>query len=1140
MTQDASSQSKSMEALANRLASLSPEKRALLEKRLKPQANQALAKRTISRVAKRDAAPLSSSQQRVWFLEQLDPNSRAYNLSRILRLTGKLNIAALQQALDTILERHEALRTTFQEVAGNPVQVIGDAKALELPIVDAREWTDDAGQPLSKVALEARLQQFLQQLAHQPFDLANDSMLRGTLIQVAEDEHIFLLSMHHIVSDGWSMGVFNRELNSLYTAFVQAKPSPLPDLPIQYLDFASWQQEWLTGEVLETQLNYWRKELDGAPPLLTLPTDRPRPAIQSFVGNTINFQIDQVLTDRLKDLSQKSGATLYMTLLAAFSVLLSRYSSQEDVMIGSPIANRNHREIEPLIGFFVNTLVLRSRLQGNPTFIELLARVKKSALGAYAHKDIPFEYLTTSLKPERDQSHSLWFQAFFALQNAPSEALDLPDLSVSTIKLKSQAAKFDLTMGMFETSYGMNGVLSYKTDLFDQSTIDRMLENFRVLLSAIVENPQQSVTKLPILTIQDQEKLLTEWSNQSQSELPQPQLLHQLFEAQVENSPAQVAILGEDPENPGTRRALTYQDLNRQANQLAHHLQSIGAGPDVLVGLCVERSAEMLIGLLAILKSGAAYVPLDPNYPRDRIEYMLADAEIKVLVIQTSCLNALPDSSVQTVCFDRDRDAIAQANAANPISAATPENLAYVIYTSGSTGRPKGVMVQHDSLVNFTQSAVTDYGFSEHDRVLQFASISFDAAAEEIYPCLISGGTLVLRNDAMLNSVAQFVETCADWELTVLDLPTAYWQQLVLELATNALTLPASLRLVIIGGERVSPESVRTWQQSVGDVPRLINTYGPTEGTVVSTAYPITTSSPIQNEVPIGKAIINVQTYVLDAHRQIVPIGVPGELYIGGLGLARGYLNRPDLTAAQFIANPFGHIENDRLYKTGDLVRYLANGDLEFLGRIDQQVKIRGFRVELGEVEAALVQHPLVQEAIVEARFDASGSQCLVAYVVDHQAEALSTSELRRFLKVSLPEYMVPSAFVRLADFPLTPSGKVDRQSLPTPDSTARSIDHQFTAPRTPIEQQLSQIWSDLLKQESVSVYDNFFDLGGHSLLATQVVSRIRSAFSIELPLRTLFELPTVAELAEGIDTLRWVHQDNSVASSEDMEEIEF
>ncbi|MBE9029045.1 amino acid adenylation domain-containing protein [filamentous cyanobacterium LEGE 11480] len=1600
--------------------------------------------------------PLSFAQQRLWFLDQLEGQSANYNIPHALRLSGALNVKALERSITEIIARHEVLRTTFPTIAGEPVQVVNAPESLILDIIDL--------QGLQEPELTREARRLARAAAHEPFDLGCDRPIRVKLLQMAPAVHILVVTMHHIVSDGWSMRIFSRELSVLYRDFSQGQSSSLEALPIQYADFAHWQQQWLSDTVLEQQLHYWQQQLYGLPSSLDLPTDRPRPAQQTYNGDRQILTLSPALTESLKALSQKTGATLYMLLLAAFQVLLFRQTWKTDIAVGTTIANRNRQDIENLIGFFANTLVIRTDLGGKPTFLELLDRVKQTTLDAYAHQDLPFEKLVEALKPERNLSYHPIIQIIFSWQNQVRKSLELTDLEVETFPLDSNVAKFDLGLNVIDRGDQLVAAFTYNTDLFEPATIERFAQQFQIILNTIVVQPEQTVTALariktskkhfscvlvgqgsllmpcaetllrhghrieqivssdrivhdwsaerdinaltsskdlvdvldpksfdylfsilnleilppallslpvrgainlhdallpkygglyaPSWAIMHQEaehgitwhwmtegidegdilkqyplsisatetaftlnakcydaalqsfpqliddllhdrisvnpqdldqrsyfnavqrptpgcvvdwswsadaiaalfraldfgayanplglpklyvagdfyvikaieiskystdvapgtvvKIVADWlqiatasqdiivrslstleslpvelstwaiqyqlqagsllpacppelnqtitsteaislrwealwaeqlavleplnlpisahsdatsrlqsqmltlalssvaqtliaeakwhpqdilsaaffaylaritqsnvfdlgftvawefpetaptaifasvvpfrmeinyedafdsiisqvqlqirriqkhqtfyrdvvsrypelsalcNSSIEQQLPvrlalpdrlshyrpssdldfefvidqlgdctfvydaeryrtsdisgilrsfaaflehwllnpdaqlkqlsllstadiaavsqwqQPlleypqQRIDELFEAQVERTPQATALF-----DGSTNQTLTYQELNQQANQVAHYLRSHGVQAESLVGLCLERSTMMIVAILGILKAGGAYLPLDPTYPKQRLDLIVADAQPSLVLTNRRTQMACTITDIPHLCLDADRLAITQFPADNLKPINSLNDLAYVIYTSGSTGKPKGVMIEHGALTNFAIAAQQTYGLSEinstqdksPDRILQFASISFDAAAEEIYPCLISGSTLVLRNDDMLSSVEQFVKTCQTWQLTVLDLPTAYWQQLVLELAANRVVLPVSLRLVIIGGERVAPESIKTWQRMVGDAPQLINTYGPTEATVVATAYAIMSSTRIQNEVPIGQAITNVQTYVLDAYLQPVPIGVPGELYIGGSGLARGYLNRPDLTTERFIAHPFNQADGNRLYKTGDLVRYLPQGDLEFLGRIDQQVKIRGFRVELGEIEAALLQHPDIESVLVDTRTDASASQQLVAYVIA-RGEAPVTSELRNFLKVSLPEYMLPSAFVSLDRWPLTPSGKVDRRALSEIDLAQRAIDQAFIAPQTSIEIQLSQIWSELLQQEQVGVYDNFFELGGHSLLATQVVSRIRAAFSIELPLRTLFESPTIAALA--------------------------
>jgi amino acid adenylation domain-containing protein len=1051
--------------------------------------------------------PLSFAQQRLWFLNQLEGGS-AYNTPVALQLTGYLQVAVLERSLTEIVRRHEALRTNFAGVDGSPMQVIYPPTPVTLAIINL--------QALPKAEQSLEVQRLACEEAQYLFDLTQDSLLRTTLLQLSDQKYVLLLMMHHIVFDGWSTGILLGELSTLYEAFSQGEPSPLPDLPIQYADFAVWQRQWLSGEVLETQLNYWKQQLAGAPPLLELPTDRPRPSVQTYRGNTYEFQLNADLSQKLKSLSQKLGATLFMTLLTAFNILLSRYSGQSDIIVGSPIANRNHSEIESLIGFFVNTLVLRTNLEGNPSFVELLSRVRQVALDAYAHQDLPIERLVEELQPERSLSYSPLFQVMFALQNASIEELGMPGLSITSLQLENVTSKFDLSLSMEETAQQLRGAWEYNIDLFDVATITRMTGHFQTLLEGIVGNPEQEIFELPLLTSTERYQLLEEWNN-TQTEYSQHKCIHQLFQDQVELTPDAVAIVFEDQQ-------LTYRELNARANKLAHYLRTLGVGSEVLVGLCAERSLDMVVGLLGILKAGGAYLPLDPNYPQERLTFMLSDSQVSILLTKQNFISQLLEHKGRAVCLDTDWEVISQHRDDNLSLCVQPCNLAYVIYTSGSTGQPKGVIIKHSSLVNFTEAAKVEYELSECDRVLQFASISFDAAVEEIYPCLTSGGTLVLRTNDMLSSVPEFLNKCRELQLTVLDLPTAYWHQLIYELVNADVMLPESLRLVIIGGEQALPEQVRVWQKRIGAIPRLVNTYGPTEATVVTTLCTLPSYTNLKldgQKVPIGRPISNVQTYILDRYLQPVPIGVPGELYIGGAGLARGYLNARELTQEKFIPNPLGQEEGACLYKTGDLVRYLTSGNIEYLGRFDNQVKIRGFRIELGEIEAVLGKHRKVQQAVVIVREDIPGNKRLVTYVVAKPELVPTDSELRNFLKQKLPDYMIPNAFVMLPSLPLSPNGKVDRRALPAPDASHRNLETGFVAPRIPTEEILAAIWSEVLGLQHISIHDNFFELGGHSLLATQVISRLRKAFCVDLPLRSLFETPTIAKVAQKIEIIR-------------------
>ena len=1040
--------------------------------------------------------PVSFAQQRLWFLDQLLPGNSLYNIPAALRLSGVLNVSALSQSLNEIVRRHEALRTTFITENDQPVQAIASALSLTLPLVDLRE--------LAKTEREAQALRLAIGEAQQPFDLTQGPLLRAKVLQLGEQEYVLLFTMHHIISDGWSMGVLIRELAALYEAFTSGKPSPLPELSIQYVDFAIWQQQWLQGEVLEAQLAYWKQQLAGVPAFLALPTDRPRPPAQTLLGATQSFQLPKSLSVALKALSQREGVTLFMTLLAAFKVLLYRYSGQSDILAGSPIANRNRAEIEGLIGFFVNTLVLRTDLSGSPSFQELLTRVRSATLAAYAHQDLPFEKLVEEIQPERDLSYSPLFQVMFILQNAPMPALELLGLSLSPLEFDSATAKFDLTLSIEDTEFGLKGSLEYNTDLFDATTINRMAGHLLSLLEGIVAHPEQQISTLPMLTQTERHQLLVEWNDTQQNYLHN-KCIHQLFENQVEHTPDSVAVVFGDEQ-------LTYRELNYRANQLAHYLQALGVGPEVLVGICVERSLALVVGLLGILKAGAAYIPLDPGYPKERLSFILEDSKVPVLLTQQRLAQVLSADTTKLVYLDTDSEVIAQKSKENPVNRVATDNLAYVIYTSGSTGKPKGVAIEHHSTVALVDWARGVFTSEDLAGVLASTSICFDLSVFELFVPLSCGGRVVLAENAL------HLPTLPDANNVTLinTVPSAIAELLKVN------GVPASVRTVNLAGEPLQNKLVQQIYQQ-DSIDRVFNLYGPSEDTTYSTFALVNKGN--RNAPSIGRPIANTQIYLLDAYLQPVPIGVPGELHIGGAGLARGYLNQPELTAQKFVVNPFSQEPRERLYKTGDLARYLSDGNIEFLGRIDHQVKIRGFRIELGEIEAVLSQNPNVQEAIVIVWEEVPDDKRLVAYVIPNQDQPPTVNQLRRFLQEQLPEYMIPSTFVFLDTFPLTPNGKVDRRNLPAPEKVRPELESNFVAPRTPSEEMLSSIWAAVLGLESVGVHDNFFELGGHSLLATQVISRVRHAFQIELPLRKLFESPTLAGLAESIETARQAKQ---------------
>ncbi len=1065
-----------------------------------------LAKLLQEKVSQPQIFPMSFAQQRLWFIDQLQPGNFANHIWAALRLTGFLNQAAFLQTLDEIVRRHEVLRTTFSMIEEKPVQVIIPTLRLTLPTINLEE--------LSEVEQEAEVKKLVIQEMQQPFNLSQAPLLRATLLRLSEIEHILVFTMHHIISDGWSVGVLIKEVAALYEAFSKEQPSPLSELPIQYVDFATWQRQWLQGEVLQSQISYWKNQLEGALKLLELPTDYPRPAVSSFQGATYSFELSYELYVALNKLSQQHGSTLFMTLLAAFQTLLWRYTGSEDIIVGSPIANRDRTELEGLIGFFANTITLRTNLAGNPTFEELLTRVRKVALGAYAHQDLPFDLLVEELQPQRNLSYTPVFQVMFVLQNTPMSALELPDLTISLLAIDNGSAKFDLTLEVTETPQKLFANLEFNTDLFEESTIKRMAGHFQTLLKEIIANPKLRLSELSLLTESEKRQLLLEW-NDTQAEYPQQQCIHQLFEAQVERTPDSIAVVFEDQQ-------LTYRELNTRANQLAHYLQALGVKPEVLVGICVERSLDMVIGLLGILKAGGAYVPLDLTYPQERLAYMLEDTSVSVLVTQARLVETLPSYKAKVICLDTDWNAIAQESEEDLLSQVKSDNLAYVNYTSGSTGKPKGVEVLHRGVVRLLFGV--DYVHLDAAQIfLQMASISFDASTFELWGALLHGGRCVLfpgdiptpkylSNVLQKHDVTTLWMTVALFNVVIDDIPNAF----------------LGIQQLLIGGEALSVSHVLRAQEILPST-QIINGYGPTESTTFTCCYPI----PRQldgtiKSISIGRPIGNTQVYLLDAQLQPVPIGVTGELYIGGAGLARGYLNRSELTAEKFIINPFSNELGSRLYKTGDLARYDNNGNIEFLGRIDNQVKLRGFRIELGEIEAVISQYPAVRETVVIISEDSANSQRIVAYAVPQKEQTLTISELHSFLESKLPNYMVPAAFVILEALPLTPNGKVDRKALPLPDRVHPELEETFVAPQTTFEKQLAVIWAEVLGLENIGINDNFFGLGGDSILSLQVISKVNQT-GLHLTPKQMFQYQTIAQLATVIGTTQKIQAEQGV-----------
>ena len=1047
----------------------------------------------IMRTSRQRTMPPSFAQQRLWFLDQLEPGSSTYNIPWTLRLTGPLSHELLEQSFNALVQRHETLRTAFVSEDGKPWQIIHGSLQFRLQFFDLTTLAAEQREPeaRSRIAREART----------PFRLHEAPLLRATLMRLDQQHHMLLINIHHIVSDRWSMGVFAQELATLYDALIDRRTAALPELPVQYADFAVWQRDWLRGAVLEEQLAYWKRQLKDAPAFLDLPTDRPRLPVESFNGDIARLKLSQELTRKLNELAQAENATLFMVLLAAFQVLLSRLSGQTDLVVGVPIASRSHAEIEGLIGFFANTLPLRADLGGDPSFRAVVLAAKEAALGAYAHQDMPFEKLVEELRPERSLSHNPLVQVFFILQNAPMETLRLRNLQLEHVESMTKTSKGELFFSLIETIDGMRGAVEYSTDLFDASTIERLLEQYEQLLEGAVSDASVPISQLPLLSARAREQLLVEW-NATERRYPRERCLHELIERQAERTPQAVACQFQD-------QSLSYEQLNARANQLAHRLRRHGVGPGQRVGIFIERSLEMMIGLLGIQKSGAAYVPLDPAYPAERIGMILEDAQVPVLITQRSLMDAMAGKAEHVLCLDSDWPSISAEESTNPAPLAHAEDLLYVIFTSGSTGRPKGVQVPHRAVVNLLSCMGQQLHMSELDVFPALASFAFDMCIPELYLALIGGGRVIIGERHLAADGERLAALLRATGATIVHATPTTWTLLLdagfsgvgLKRAVGAEPLPRALCTRLLQAE-----------------PSLYNFYGPTETTVWSTMHHFTSAD---EPLVVGKPLANTQVYILDCNLQPVPIGVAGELHIGGDGVTRGYLNRAELSAEKFIPDPFVPGPGRTMYRTGDMARYLPDGRIEFLGRSDHQVKLRGYRIELGEIETALAQHPAVAQTVILLHEDQSFNKRLVAYVLFRPGQGVPSSELRTQLKQTLPDYMVPSVIVALDALPLTPNGKVDRKALPPPDYAAAEHTHLSTEFSTPLEEVIAGIWADVLGLDQVGRQDQFFDLGGHSLLATQVISRIRKTFEIDLPLRALFESPSVAALAERVQALQ-------------------
>ena len=1074
----------------SRIANLSPAKRALLELAINAQVSndESGSVSAIPRQQQRATAPLSFAQRRLWFLDQLHPGKADYNLPQLLRIEGPLNFQALYDALNMIVARHEALRTTFDKQGNEGIQRITPELVVELPVMDLRDHTMQ----------EDELQRLIDQDANLPFDLAAGPLLRAKLFRLASECHILQITMHHIISDGWSIAVFNRELGTLYNGFCRGQASSLPQPPVQYLDYAIWQRHQEAS--LRQQLEYWKQQLEGAPQILELPLDKPRPAIQSFRGARYHIDLPPRLSEELKALAQRENATLFMVMLAAYHVLLHRYSGQDDIMVGIPIAGRTQPELEELIGFFVNSLAIRCRFTPDLGFRQVLSQTRDTTIGAFGHQELPFEKLVGALTPQRDMSRNPIFQVMFSLQNNGAAPPYMEGLRVSNPDVGITKAKFDLTLFVSGRDDGLRVTFNYATDLFLNTSIERMAGHYLALLTAITNDPDQRIATLRLLSSAEQAQLVR-W-NETASEFPNTIGIQRLFETQVRATPQAIAV------SNGLSQ-ISYDTLNRRANQLARHLLTLGVVSGELIGLCLERSFDAVAAMLAILKTGGAYVPLDPGHPKERLKLMIEDAGLKIIITHSAQLASLPRHMINPVAVDRDREQIARHVDDDPTPAADGDSLAYVIYTSGSTGKPKGVCITHKAVNRLVKN--TNYADLDADDVIaQTANMAFDAATFEIWGALLNGGRLHIVSKEVLLSPSRFTQELHTEGITTLFLTTALFNQMIRQVPAGF----GGLKQLLFGGESCDPQRVRECLQ-VGPPQRLLHVYGPTEATTFATWFEVRDVAPDDRTVPIGRPLANTTCHVLDANLQPVPVGVTGELYIGGPGVARGYLHREQLNAEKFIASPLG--DGDRLYRSGDLVRYRADGAIEFVGRTDHQIKLRGFRIEMEEIDELLKMHPNLRDCLTMLREDNPGEKRLVSYVTVKPGQTIDEHLLHHYLRESLPEFMVPAAFVILDELPLTPNGKIDRRALPAPATEVANT--SSIAPRNALEFHLTKIWEDILNRKPIGIRDDFFELGGHSLLAVRLFDQIEKHFGKKLPLDTLwFEGATVETLTRILE----------------------
>ncbi|HZL78001.1 MAG TPA: amino acid adenylation domain-containing protein [Candidatus Limnocylindrales bacterium] len=1104
-------------ALKQRLAGLSTDQRAMLIRRLDGEKSETISSVKLPatipkgrplRVEEHPRVkvfPASPGQQRMWFLHHYAPESPVYCVPSAFHLVGPLNVAWLEAAFDAVIQRHDMLRTTFAMENGELFQHVAAASTFRLQQINLEAIPADIR--------NAAAERSLAEETCRPFDLAAGPPFRSVLVRLRSTEHVLLLVLHHIISDGWSRSNFYRELSAAYAALAAGRPVPMSELPVQFADYSAWQKDWLNGGALAAQTAYWKTKLAGEPEPLDLPSDRARPATESFRGGRCSMRLDPQLTAALKTRAQEEGATLFMILLAAFKTLLHHYTGHDDLIVGVPIANRQRVEMEGLIGFFANTLVMRTTFPDDLTFRELLRRVKETAVEAYANQDMPFERLVELLQVRRDASRTPLFQATFALLDYPAVVFQLPGIQTVPWFVTTHTSKFDFSLTLERSADGWTAVAEYSTDLFDAGRVERMLEHWRVILESIVTNPDQRVSEISLLTTAERRQILEEW-NAPRTDYPEAKCVHEWFEAQAARTPEAVAVVFEE-------HRLTYAELNRRANQLAHRLRKLGVQPDALVGICVERSLELVVGILGILKAGGAYLPLDPAYPKERLAFMLDDARPKVVLTQQRLINSLSKNAAQLIALDLSGTFGAES-LENPGCSPQLDHLAYVIYTSGSTGKPKGTLVTHKNVARLFQATEDWFHFGPEDVWTLFHSHAFDFSVWEMWGALGYGGRLVVVPYWVSRAPDDFYQLLKQERVTVLNQTPSAFRQLIQAEASAGRGQELALRLVIFGGEALEMPSLKPWFERHGDQhPQLVNMYGITETTVHVTCRPLTTAD-LKSGSVVGIPLPDLQVYILDQHRQLLPVGVPGEIYVGGAGVARGYLNRPELTGERFTGNPFSCEPGARLYRSGDLARYLPNGDIEYLGRIDHQVKLRGFRIELGEIETALRARPEVREAVVIVREDTLGDQRLVAYLVARAGAKPDASTLRTRLAETLPEYMLPNAFVWLDQLPLTPNGKVDRKAMPAPETNIGVTSGDRDQPANLLELELIRLWRRLFQRENIGRHDNFFDLGGHSLLAARLATEINKLLGCKLPIAFLFQSPTVESLTRRLTGENW------------------